>query len=344
MVRSVAAAKALSPERAETILDSAERRRVLVFGDMILDRYIWGTTNRVSQEAPVLVLDVNREEGRAGGAANVARNIAALGGSVEAVGVIGMDGAGKELRGLLREQDVSTEGLLCDRSGRVTTVKTRVFAHDQQTLRFDREVRDSVGPETERKLTEHIRHRAEEVDSVVIGDYGKGAVTQRLLDGIRMTCGGIGIQVSMDPKPVHSLDLTGLALLTPNRGEAFEMAGVKDGQRKDDPRDDTGLMLVVERLMDSLKPGILLITLGEQGMLLCQPGEEATHVPTAARAVYDVSGAGDTVIAAFALARMGEATALEAAVLANHAAGIVIGKVGTAVASRKELLDSLARQ
>jgi rfaE bifunctional protein kinase chain/domain len=177
-------------------------------------------------------------------------------------------------------------------------------------------------------------------DAVIVGDYGKGVVTQPLLNEIKSLCRERGVWLSLDPKPVHHLNLNGLSLITPNRKEAFELADLPDDTKSENPFADKPLMLVAERLLNELRPAVLLITLGELGMLLCQRDQKPFHIPTVAQEVFDVSGAGDTVIATFTLAIAAGASPLEAAILSNHAAGIVVGKVGTATTSPGELLQS----
>jgi D-beta-D-heptose 7-phosphate kinase/D-beta-D-heptose 1-phosphate adenosyltransferase len=176
-----------------------------------------------------------------------------------------------------------------------------------------------------------------------VADYAKGVVTQPLLDGIKAICRRRGIWLSLDPKPVHRLDLTGLSLITPNRKETFELAGIPDETRHVNPLADANLMRAAQRLLDELRPALLLITLGELGMLLCQRGSPPLHIPTVSQEVFDVSGAGDTVIAMFTLAIAAGASPLEAALLSNHAAGIVVGKLGTATVAPEELAASLVR-
>lgn len=179
--------------------------------------------------------------------------------------------------------------------------------------------------------------------AIIVGDYGKGVISQSLLDGIKQLCRRRGVWLSVDPKPVHHLDLTGLSLITPNRKEAFELANIPDETRDNNPLADHNLMQVVEHLLNELRPAVLLITLGELGMLLCQLGQKPFHIPTQAQEVFDVSGAGDTVIASFTLAIAAGASPMEAAILSNYAAGIVVGKVGTAVTTPEELLASFKR-
>jgi D-beta-D-heptose 7-phosphate kinase/D-beta-D-heptose 1-phosphate adenosyltransferase len=180
-------------------------------------------------------------------------------------------------------------------------------------------------------------------DAVIVGDYGKGVVTQPLLEELKRRCRARGVWLSLDPKPVHPLDLKGLSLITPNRKEAFELAGLADGSRSGNPLDDARLLNVAAQLLEELKPALLLITLGDQGMLLCQRGQPPFHIPTVAQEVFDVSGAGDTVIASFTLAIAAGASPVEAAIFSNHAAGVVVGKVGTATVTPEDLLASFAR-
>jgi len=328
----------LGPDRVRQILKVAARTRVVVVGDVMLDQFIWGRVTRISPEAPVPVVDFERENFMPGGAANVARNLTALRASVDLLGVIGRDDAGKKLTGLLEEQQVGCDGLL-QHFDRTTSIKTRIIAHQQQVVRIDRETRDDLDEMAAQRLLDIVASKLPSADAVIVGDYGKGVVTQPLLDRIRTLCRTRGIWVSLDPKPVHQLYVANLSLITPNRKEAFELAGVNDGSiRTTNPLNDSNLLRVAEKLLRNLQPALLLITLGDQGMLLCQCGQKPFHIPTAAQEVFDVSGAGDTVIASFTLAVAAGASPLEAAVFSNHAAGAVVGKVGTATVSPEELL------
>lgn len=334
--------QSLSQRRVREILDAAARARVLVVGDVMLDQFIWGNVARISPEAPVPVVEFTRESFMPGGAANVARNLTALNVRTELFGAIGRDPAGTQLQRLLREQRIGCEGLLkCPT--RPTSVKTRVIAHTQQLVRIDRETRDGLDPRLTRRLLDALGAHLAGAAAVIVCDYGKGVVTQPLLDRLRELCRARGVWLSLDPKPVHALNLTGLSLLTPNRKEAFELAGLADQTRNPRPLADANLLRTAERLLNELRPALLLITLGELGMLLCQHGRKPVHIPTVAKEVFDVSGAGDTVIATFTLAIAGGASPLEAAILSNHAAGIVVGKVGTATTTRQELLASFRR-
>jgi D-beta-D-heptose 7-phosphate kinase/D-beta-D-heptose 1-phosphate adenosyltransferase len=193
-------------------------------------------------------------------------------------------------------------------------------------------------------LLAQVKEGLDTAQAVILGDYAKGVVTQRLLDGAKKLCRERGAWLSMDPKPSHHLDLSGVSLLTPNRKEAFDLAGLADETPGAPPTEDARLLAVVEKLLTELKPALLLVTLGDQGMLLCQRGHKAFHIPTVAQEVFDVSGAGDTVIASFTLAIVAGASPLEAAIVSNHAAGIVVGKLGTATVQPEELLENFRRE
>ena len=210
-------------------------------------------------------------------------------------------------------------------------------------MRIDRETRDGLDAKFTGRLLAQLKARLSRARAVIVGDYGKGVVTQPLLNEIKSLCRARGVWLSFDPKPVHHLNLSSLSLITPNRKEAFELANLPDETRNANPLADKNLMLVAERLLNELRPAVLLITLGELGMLLCRRGQKPFHIPTVAQEVFDVSGAGDTVIATFTLAIAAGASPLEAAILSNHAAGIVVGKIGTATASPKELIESFTQ-
>ena len=329
----------LSAARVSQILAGARRTRVLVVGDAMLDHFIRGSVARISPEAPVPVLDFESESFMPGGAANVARNLTALNVPTEFLGAVGRDQAARQLRGLLSDYRIGHRGLLSVRA-RTTSVKTRVVAHKQQVVRIDRETRDGLSSSLTRRLLEIVQSMIRDTAAVIVGDYGKGVVTQPLLDEIKSMCRSHGVWLSFDPKPVHHLDLSRLSLITPNRKEAFELAGLPDETRHHNPLADTNLIRVAERLLKNLQPVLLLITLGELGMLLCRHGQQPFHIPTVAQEVFDVSGAGDTVIATFTLAIAAGASPLEAAVISNHAAGIVVGKIGTATVASEEVLAS----
>jgi len=326
----------LALSTVKRLLAHAQKLRVLVIGDVMLDQFVWGKVSRISPEAPVPVLDFERESIMPGGAANVARNLTALNVATEMFGVVGHDAAAGQLRELLDAQQVVCAGLTVE-AGRSTSTKTRIVAHQQQVVRVDRESRHDIKPHTVTRLLAGLEARIRKADAVIVGDYGKGVVTQGLLDGLKQLCRERGVWLSLDPKPIHRLNLEGLSLITPNRKETFELAGLVDDQRQPDPLQDTALMRAAESLLTKLHPALLLITLGELGMLLCEHHRKPIHIPTMAQEVFDVSGAGDTVIATFTLAIAAGASPLEAAHFANQAAGIVVGKVGTATVTPEEL-------
>ncbi|MEW6157083.1 MAG: D-glycero-beta-D-manno-heptose-7-phosphate kinase [Verrucomicrobiota bacterium] len=335
--------KSLSLKRVRELITAGRGARVLVVGDVMLDQFIWGRVGRISPEAPVPVVEFERESFMPGGAANVARNLTALGASAELFGAVGRDHSARTLKELLGQQQVGCDRLLITPQ-RPTSIKTRIIAHQQQVVRVDRENNDPIEARQTRQLLSAVESRLGEVDAVIVGDYGKGVVTQPLLDEIKSLCRARGLWLSMDPKPVHQLNLSGLSLITPNRKEAFELAGVHDGMRPANPMADARLLDVADQLLRRLQPALLLITLGDQGMLLCRRGEMPFHIPTVAQEVYDVSGAGDTVIASFTLAIAAGASPIEAAIFSNHAAGVVVGKVGTATVTPEELLASFQRE
>jgi D-beta-D-heptose 7-phosphate kinase/D-beta-D-heptose 1-phosphate adenosyltransferase len=318
--------RTLTARRVQELLAAASKARVLVVGDVMLDHFVWGQVGRISPEAPVPVVEFERESFMPGGAANAARNLTALRVPTDLFGVVGQDSAAQQLKRLLQEQRIGCAGLFASGT-RPTSVKTRIVAHKQQVVRIDREARDGLDVPSTRRLLAKLRSCIPRAAAVIVCDYGKGLVTQLLLDEIKGLCRRHGVWLSFDPKPVHHLSLTGLSLLTPNRKEAYELA-------------DANLMRVADRLLNELRPALLLITLGELGMLLCQRGKRPFHIPTVAQEVFDVSGAGDTAIATFTLAIAAGASPLEAAVISNHAAGIVVGKIGTATVVPEELLAS----
>jgi len=331
--------KTLTRQRARNILNTTAKRTVLVTGDAMLDQFLWGNVSRISPEAPVPVVEFQRESFMPGGAANVARNLTSLNCSAQMHSVVGKDDAAKKLRALLKADNVDCKPLISDAS-RQTSCKTRIIAQRQQVVRVDRESKTNLELRLAKRLLKSIDNSLAKAKAIVIGDYGKGVVTQKFLDDLKALGQRRGAWLSLDPKPVHSLDLRGLSLITPNRKEAFELAGIGDTTYNANPVKDRNLMRVARQLVGELELKVLLITLGELGMLVCQPGQKPFHIPTIAREVFDVSGAGDTVIGSFTLAIAAGADPIEAAIFANHAAGVVVGKLGTATVTPKELLAS----
>jgi len=304
-----------------------------VVGDVILDRYLWGRAGRVSPEAPVLIVDVEREELRLGGAANVAHNIRALGAVPLLFGLIGDDAAGHDCAGLLREHRVDPAPGIVRDPRRRTSLKTRILAHHQQVLRADEESREPACAESEEALWERIRGVIDRVDAAVVSDYGKGVVTPELLDRLLPELSRRGVPVAVDPKEEHFFRYRGVTVITPNVTEASQAWGRK-------LRDTESLLEAGFGLRERLDARSVLITRGEEGMsLFTEQGH--THFPTRAREVYDVTGAGDTVVAAIGASLAAQATLPEACILANHAAGLVVAHVGTAATSQAELLASL---
>ena len=328
----------ISQKRAAELLNKFGRRRVLVVGDLMLDRFVYGSVSRISPEAPVPVVHVTRETSMPGGASNVASNIRALGGKAAVAGMIGKDAAGMELRWLLTHAQVEVECAMMF-AGASTIVKERVIAERQQVVRVDFERASSW---TGRQIDKFLAMLAIELgraDGVIIEDYGKGAVTQPVVDLILEIAGRRGIPVGLDPKDGHELNVRGITVATPNRKEAFAIAGMADPGAKENPLADKALLKTGEILMQKWEAVNLAITLGPHGMFLLSQGKPPRHVPTQAREVFDVSGAGDTVIAACVTALASGAAFLESAELANVAAGVVVGKLGTASCTARELLD-----
>ncbi len=314
------------------VLKEFGKQRILVIGDLILDRYIWGKVDRISPEAPVPIVEVTKEDFLLGGASNVANNIRALGGSATIVGVIGNDRAGDVLTNLLDKQGIRCQGVV--RCSRNTIVKTRIIAHNQQVVRFDREDKERLDGKISKEILEYIRGVLPDHNAVIISDYKKGVVSSELIGEVLKSAKPSHIFVSVDPKVSHFRFYKGVSLITPNLAEASLASGIEI-------KDEKSLISAGKTLLKKLSCDAVLITRGEQGMSLFEK-EKVTHIPTVTKDVYDVTGAGDTVIAAFTLAHAAGASLKNAAVIANHAAGIVVGKVGTAVATPDQLRKSLS--
>jgi D-beta-D-heptose 7-phosphate kinase/D-beta-D-heptose 1-phosphate adenosyltransferase len=294
----------------------------------MLDEFIWGRVSRISPEAPVPVVEVKDETYRLGGAANVAANIRALEGRPIPLGVLGMDRGAEKVLELLAQFSIDGHGLLRDQ--RPTTVKTRVLAHAQQVVRTDRESRKPIPASVNQALAAVFYELLPAADAVIISDYDKGVVNRDLLDRILPRAHASAVPVFLDPKVHHADYYRPITLITPNQREAELLTGIAI-------EDDASLEEAGRRLIKKFECEAL-ITRGEEGMSLFN-GAGSRHLPTFAREVFDVTGAGDTVIATLALARAGGATMEEAAILANHAAGLAVGKVGTATISCSELLS-----
>jgi D-beta-D-heptose 7-phosphate kinase/D-beta-D-heptose 1-phosphate adenosyltransferase len=308
------------------------RRRVLVVGDVMLDEFLWGRVSRISPEATVPLVRVERESFHVGGAGNVAANVRGLGGEAVLVGVLGADAAGARVGEAVAEAGIEAR-LVADRA-RPTTVKTRIVAHHQQVVRADRERTDDLPAEIEDALLERIREALPSCRAVVVSDYQKGVVTARVMKSLRGLATRQDVPVLVDPKVRHLERYRGATVVTPNQAEAEQATGVRI-------RGEADLREAGEKILRRLDCDAALITRGEHGMSLFPRGGKPLHIPTAAREVFDVTGAGDTVVGTLALALAAGAALPEAAVLANFAAGVVVGKLGTATANPDELLGAL---
>ena len=319
----------LTKTRASEILQGLRDRYVVVLGDVMLDEFVWGDVTRISPEAPVPVVDVLRESVHLGGAANVLANLVALGARGSVVGVVGNDRAGERLRSGVRELGCNDQYLIIDET-RPSTMKTRIIAHNQLVVRTDRELRTRVSEEIEEKLVACLKEALKQADAFVVSDYDKGVVTPGILREV-LPIAYEHVPVLIDPKLRNFNLYRPATLVTPNHHEALRMSDTED-------QSDDGSHHAAKVIREKLGCDAVLVTRGDRGMMLVEGESEPVYVKTAAREVYDVTGAGDTVIAALAGALASGATMLEAAAFANHAAGIVVGKVGTATASAEELL------
>ena len=316
----------------QQLLENIAKLHVLVIGDLMLDHYIWGDASRLSPEAPVPVVRVGHDTHTAGGAANVAANLRALGAQVNVVGTFGVDAHSDMLRSNLAERGIACDGAW--RTERVATVvKTRVMCRNQQLCRIDREDAPSVYALPEERV-DALRGAIATADAVIISDYAKGVVTSGLIRRVQ-DMARPGQVVALDPKPRPELRFSGVTLMTPNKAEALQLAGLSGAE-------GFPAAEVVARIHERHAPEHLVVTLGGDGMLLSTGGLPGRNLPTAAREVFDVSGAGDTVIATLTAALAAGADIGCAAALANLAAGVVVGKLGTATASPAEILAHAA--
>ncbi|MCL1985653.1 MAG: D-glycero-beta-D-manno-heptose-7-phosphate kinase [Betaproteobacteria bacterium] len=309
-------------------------KRVLIVGDVMLDQYLFGDAERISPEAPVPVIQVEQEHCYLGGAGNVARNVTALGGRASLVGIAGDDEAGHILENIFQQEAINAHVPLC--AGRVTTLKTRIMARNQQMLRLDRENPCPLKPEEENLLLDHLAPLAEEHEALILSDYGKGLVSLSFMEALRDLLASLSRPplVLVDPRPQHMHLYQGAFLLTPNLKETAEAVHLTT-------RSQDEIITAGRGLMDRSNVQHLLITLGSQGMALFLATGEIWRMPTSAQAVFDVSGAGDTVIGTVALGLAAGMPLLPACMLANFAAGIVVAKVGTATTTPDELVDAV---
>jgi rfaE bifunctional protein kinase chain/domain len=320
--------RADTPRRLTAIIRRFGAARLLVIGDLMLDQFIWGRVERISPEAPVPVVQVTRESFLLGGAANVVNNIRALGGRATACGVLGRDSAGRRVLAELKRIGAGTVGIATSRAG-VTVRKTRIIAHSQQVVRLDRE-QVELGSAARARLGRFLDAHVWDFDAVVLSDYGKGVIDADLLGRLQAARARRAFRLIVDPKKPNFAHYSGLTLATPNVHEAADAAGIEI-------RDNASLTAAGQRLLAAWNADAILITRGEHGMTLVTRPNGVRHFPTMARQVFDVTGAGDTVVATCALALAAGASFDTAAWLANHAAGVVVGKVGTATLSAAEL-------
>jgi D-beta-D-heptose 7-phosphate kinase/D-beta-D-heptose 1-phosphate adenosyltransferase len=307
--------------------------RIMVIGDLMVDEYIWGNVSRISPEAPVPVVSVTSESLRLGGAGNVVNNIHTLGGKVLLTGVVGNDEMGRKVIHDLRKMGLETKGIIVEPE-RVTTVKTRIIAQHQQVVRYDREITRPIQPENIQQILSLLEAGIHELDAVLVSDYGKGVICETLMEGVRSLTQKEGKILAVDPKVKNFPFFREVSIITPNHYEAAEAAGRWILNEED-------LLAVGHTLLMRLQAKSVLITRGEKGMTLFQNNGEVTHIPTMAKEVYDVTGAGDTVISVLTLAMASGASAKQAAILSNIAAGIVVGEVGTATTKTSELEDAV---
>lgn len=314
--------------KLKNIVSRFKNKKILVVGDLILDHHIFGSVDRVSPEAPVPVVWAKREKFVPGGAANVGLNLSAMGAKVSLSGVTGRDHFGKTLFSLIGKYGISTNLIVKD-AKRPTTLKTRIIAHHQQVVRVDWESLEFLSVNTNKLVLNKIKKNLNDFDAVIVEDYGKGVINPLLIEELVDLCRNRSKIITVDPKEEHFDYYEDVTALTPNLKEAQAAAGTKI-------RDKNQLSFLGKIIMKKLNPEALLITLGEDGMMLFSD-DNHYHIPTTALEVFDVSGAGDTVISAFTLALTTGASYKEAAMIANFAAGVVVGKLGAATVNKKEL-------
>jgi D-glycero-beta-D-manno-heptose-7-phosphate kinase len=315
-----------------SIIRNFKEKKVLVVGDLMLDKSIYGTVERISPEAPIPVLDVTREVALPGGAGNVANNIARLGGDVRIVSVVGDDSSGRQLVSMLKNADKG--GILVD-SGRPTTIKTRIIAQHQQVVRVDRESRQELSSKLTALAVEFMKKTIPFMDAVLISDYGKGFVIPDILNSAINLSIKNGIPVTVDPKVEHFLSYRRVTCITPNQQEAVA------GMRLHKVKTEKEMENLGKAILKALDCRSVIITRGEKGMSLFEKNSKPVHIPTRAKEVYDVTGAGDTVVSVLALCLASRISLRSSAEIANYAAGIVVGKLGTATVSAEELIKSI---
>jgi len=314
-------------------LNRFETTRILVVGDLMRDIFIWGKVKRISPEAPVPVVEVERETEMLGGAANVANNLVVLGAKVYIAGVVGDDQVGKSLIRELRAKEVRLKAVISE-PNRATTIKTRIIAHSQQVVRFDRESNKQISQKSQSQIIKALEKILPQVDLALISDYAKGVINPRFLSLFFPLARKYNKKILVDPKPANLFFYQGADIITPNHIEAGNAVGIET-------ETDQGVEKAGRILLERLSASAILITRGEEGISLIERNQPARHIPTVARQVYDVTGAGDTVLSALGVALASGLDLYSATVLANLSAGIGVAKLGTSVVSREELLQAL---
>ncbi|MCK5832310.1 D-glycero-beta-D-manno-heptose-7-phosphate kinase [bacterium] len=326
----------LSEKRLAEIFDKVSQLKIAVIGDVMLDKYLWGEADRISPEAPVPIVDLKKEEIRIGGAANVADNLSVLGAEPLLISLIGNDIAGEQFKAHSAELGLPID-LLVVSDKRPTTVKTRIIARNQQVCRIDSELAVEMSPAVYKKLAERLDSVASEVDAVIISDYGKGVITSDFVSRIVNLCRNSGSIVTVDPKEHHWKYYKDVDLIKPNDNETSHATGIATDT-------EFNLENAGWKLLEMTSAKAALITTGERGMSIFKPGERVEHLKTMAQDVFDVTGAGDTVIAVATTALAAGANLIEAAIIANHAAGVVVGEVGTAAVNLEGIANSMVRE
>jgi D-beta-D-heptose 7-phosphate kinase/D-beta-D-heptose 1-phosphate adenosyltransferase len=326
-------------ERLRQILETASGKRIAVAGDLMLDEFVWGKVGRISPEAPVPVVEVTGESFYPGGAANVGRNLREFIKHVTVIGTVGDDTRGHHLLELLEEQGIAVDQVVVDPEFR-TIVKTRIIARHQQVVRVDREEIRTPDEKQVAAVSARVREMLPNLDAFIFEDYGKGFLNPDLVRQVTADLKAAGKIVTADPNPQHPVKWAQVTAVKPNRTEAFHAAGLPLTDPIDPPMEDKALLGAGLRLLTAWDSRMLLITLGEQGMMLLERNQPPHHIATKARQVFDVSGAGDTAIAMFTLALASGATSIEAAEIANHASAVVVAKLGTATLTPSELIAS----
>lgn len=326
----------LSKSRIKTLRENFKKKKIVVLGDMMLDCYYWGNVKRISPEAPVPVVEVESESFKFGGAANVAFNIETLGGNPIPIGVIGKDNFGYIFSSLLTDAKIDSHALIFDKE-RPTTAKTRVIAHNQHVVRIDKESTDYISKHNQNKIVEYLAESIDEIDGIILQDYNKGVLTPSLIERVIELANKNNVLITVDPKFNNFFHYKNVTVFKPNRKEAEDVLGMKI-------RNDEDILIAGEKLLSKLECKYLLLTLGEEGISIFEKGKEVKRMPTKARKVADVSGAGDTVISTLTIALAAGANIVEASYLANYAAGIVCEEVGIVPIDAKILFETVARE